>query len=90
MRSVLLALGILGMAGGALMGLLVGSDVHADVAAMKAATQRGDGTAYNHAVDKFNADVHTRAIAFGIVIFGALFMAATAAYDLVEKRRASR
>jgi hypothetical protein len=88
-RITLFVLGILLMAGGAVMGLVVGQAVHADVAGMKLATVRGDVTGYNAAVDAYNADVQTRSLSFGVVIFGALFIAATAAYDVVSRRRAT-
>ena len=80
---------ILGMVGGAAMGLVVGSGVHADVAARKTAAARNDVPGYNHAVDRFNSDVQMRGYAFGAVNLGALFMAATAGYDIIERRRAS-
>ncbi|GEM_PF-4202007 len=89
MRAIVLGMGILGMLAGAGLGLYAGHELRACVAQMKAASLKGDTDRYNALVPECNARLQFRSLTFGLVIVGALLVAAPSGYDAI-RRKASR
>jgi hypothetical protein len=89
MRAIVLGLGIFGMLLGAGLGLYAGHELRACVAEMKAAGLRSDTDAYNALVPECNARLQLRSLSFGVVVVGALLIAAPTGYDAI-RRIASR
>lgn len=87
-RQIVLLAGIAGMLLGAGIGLYAGHQVHAAVAQLRVAASQGDTDAYNAAVPQLNAAVKLRSAGFGVVIAGALLIAAPTGYDAVRGRMA--
>lgn len=85
LRLILIGAGLFGMLAGAAMGLVAGADLRDCIHHMK--TNAANVDAYNALVPVCNQWIQLRSLAFGLVIVGAILMAAPTGYDALLARR---